>query len=152
MVTGNQRPDDLHPLQFRLRTALGVVTAVALFFSLVTWLKMPGWVAAGSAIFGLTIVIVWSSRRVGLYLGAIFLYLAMYGWLLVRFGWQSSGPTLWLIGSDDPYALDSLKEYEAALEGTKMQAEILDGLDHEQVFEAVERVAPLMAALRDGHG
>jgi hypothetical protein len=97
MGTSNQRPDDLHPYQFRLRTALGVVTAVALFFSVVTWLRMPGWVAAGSAIFGLTIVIVWSSRQVGLYLGAIFLYLAMYGWMVARFGWQSSGPSVWLI-------------------------------------------------------
>jgi pimeloyl-ACP methyl ester carboxylesterase len=55
-------------------------------------------------------------------------------------------PTLWLMGSEDRHAMDSLREYEGSLAGSQVQVHIVEGLDHEQVFEQIDRVFPTMLA------
>ncbi len=55
-------------------------------------------------------------------------------------------PTLWLIGSEDQHAMTSLKEYEESLKGSRIQAHIVEGLDHNQVFDQIDRVFPTMLA------
>ncbi len=77
---------------------------------------------------------------------------AMLGWVRAMLDWPAivpadfRCPTLWLIGSEDRYAMDSLKTYEAALKGSKVQVYVVEGLDHEQVFEEIDRVFPTMLA------
>ncbi len=77
---------------------------------------------------------------------------AMLGWVRAILDWPAVEPadfrcpTLWLIGSEDHDAMDSLKTYTANLEGSTMQVHILEGLDHEQVFDEIDRVFPIMLA------
>ncbi|MFC1879046.1 hypothetical protein ACFLZW_03955 [Chloroflexota bacterium] len=49
-------------------------------------------------------------------------------------------PTLWLAGSEDQPAMDSAKEFEGDLKGSKVQLHIVEGLNHLQVFEEIDRV------------
>jgi pimeloyl-ACP methyl ester carboxylesterase len=55
-------------------------------------------------------------------------------------------PTLWLIGSQDQQAVDSVREYEQSLEGSRVQLYIVEGLNHNQVFEEIDKVFPTMMA------
>ena len=55
-------------------------------------------------------------------------------------------PALWLVGSEDKHAMSSLKEYEGALAGSRVQAHIVEGFDHNQVFDEIDKVFPLMLA------
>lgn len=60
-------------------------------------------------------------------------------------------PALWLIGSQDLQAMASLKQYQSALKGSFVQAQILEGLNHEQVFDEIDAVFPiLLAFMRSG--
>jgi pimeloyl-ACP methyl ester carboxylesterase len=60
-------------------------------------------------------------------------------------------PTLWLVGSEDRYAMTSLKEYEESLKGSRVQVHIVEGLDHNQVFDEIDRVFPTMLAFTETH-
>lgn len=53
-------------------------------------------------------------------------------------------PALWLIGSENQGAVDSFKEYEDELTGSKVQARILEGMTHEQEFENIKQVLPII--------
>jgi len=55
-------------------------------------------------------------------------------------------PTLWLVGSEDEQTMDSAKEYEQSLKGSRVQLHIVEGLNHLQVFEKIDRVLPSMLA------
>ena len=55
-------------------------------------------------------------------------------------------PALWLIGSEDQLAMDSVRQYEQSLDGSSVQLHIVDGLTHEQVFEQIDDVFPTMLA------
>jgi pimeloyl-ACP methyl ester carboxylesterase len=55
-------------------------------------------------------------------------------------------PTLWLVGSEDQNALDSVREYESSLKGSRVQLQLVEGLNHEQVFEEIDRVFPTLLA------
>jgi pimeloyl-ACP methyl ester carboxylesterase len=74
------------------------------------------------------------------------------GWARAMLDWPSVEPgdfrcpMLWLMGSEDRYAMDSFREYEASLAGSQVQVHIVEGLDHAQVFEQIERVFPTMLA------
>lgn len=74
----------------------------------------------------------------------------MLGWVRAMLAWpvvepaDFHCPTLWLIGSEDPYAMVTYKEYEEALKGSKVQVHMIEGLDHDQVFDEIDRVFPLM--------
>jgi hypothetical protein len=51
-------------------------------------------------------------------------------------------PTLWLIGSENRGALESLRTYEAEIPGSTVTVRILAGLTHDQEFSNVEQVLP----------
>ena len=53
-------------------------------------------------------------------------------------------PTLWLIGSENPGALESLKAYEAEIPGSTVNVRILEGLTHDQEFNNIEQVLPVV--------
>ena len=42
--------------------------------------------------------------------------------------------------------MESLQEYQASLMGSRVQAHIVEGLNHEQVFEEIDRVFPILLA------
>jgi pimeloyl-ACP methyl ester carboxylesterase len=76
----------------------------------------------------------------------------MLGWVRAMLDWGSVEPkdfrcpTLWLVGTEDPHAMASVKEYEQVLNGSMVQVNILDGLTHEQVFDDIDRVLPMMVS------
>lgn len=53
-------------------------------------------------------------------------------------------PTLWLIGSENDKALESFKEYEEEIPESNVQVCIIEGLNHEQEFNTIEQVLPLI--------
>ncbi len=59
---------------------------------------------------------------------------------------DSRCPTLWLTGSEDRLAMDSVREYEPSLKGSSVQLHIVEGLNHEQVFEEIDKVFATMLA------
>jgi pimeloyl-ACP methyl ester carboxylesterase len=77
---------------------------------------------------------------------------SMLGWVRAMLDWPAVEPahfccpTLWLIGSEDPHAMDSLRQYRQALRGSKVQVHLADGLDHDQVFDEIDEVFPTMLA------
>jgi len=77
---------------------------------------------------------------------------AMLGWVTEMLDWGSVEPadfrcpTLWLVGSEDRRAMASVRQYEEALKGSRVQVSILEGLNHEQVFDEIDRVLPIMLA------
>lgn len=77
---------------------------------------------------------------------------AMLGWVEAILDWPSIEPadfrcpTLWLVGSEDPHAVVTMKEFEKSMAGTWFQVLIVDGLDHNQVFDDIDRVFPIMLA------
>lgn len=76
--------------------------------------------------------------------------LAMLGWGRAMLDWPAVEPNdihcpiLWLIGSEDHRAMANYRKYQDTLEGTLIQAHILEGLSHEQVFDEIDRVLPIM--------
>jgi pimeloyl-ACP methyl ester carboxylesterase len=77
---------------------------------------------------------------------------AMLGWVRAMLDWPAIEPadfrcpTLWVIGSEDRYAMASHREYKSSLEGSMVQVHIVEGLDHEQAFAEINRVFPTMLA------
>lgn len=77
---------------------------------------------------------------------------AMLGWVQAMLDWPSVEPadflcpTLWLVGSQDQIAIESVREYKIALKGSQVQVQIIEGLDHEQIFEQIDAVFPAMLA------
>ena len=53
-------------------------------------------------------------------------------------------PTLWLIGSENEKAMESFKEYEQEIPGSNVQVHIIKGLNHEQEFNDIEQVLPVI--------
>lgn len=76
----------------------------------------------------------------------------MLGWVRAMLDWPAIEPadfrcpTLWLAGSEDEHATASIKKYERELQGSKVQLEIIEGLDHEGLFDEIDRVLPTMLA------
>jgi pimeloyl-ACP methyl ester carboxylesterase len=61
-------------------------------------------------------------------------------------------PTLWLAGSRNNAAISGIREYEPKLKGSKVQAQIIQELDHMQELTEVDKVLPLMLAFtRQSH-
>jgi len=75
---------------------------------------------------------------------------SMLGWVRAMLDWPSVEPrdfrcpTLWLIGSEDQHAVDSLRTYEQSIEGSLVQVRVVKGLDHDTAFDEIDRVYPLM--------
>lgn len=53
-------------------------------------------------------------------------------------------PALWLVGSEDQQAINSVREYKHALKGSRVKLHIVEGLNHLQVFEQIDTVLPAM--------
>jgi pimeloyl-ACP methyl ester carboxylesterase len=51
-------------------------------------------------------------------------------------------PTLWIVGSRNEYANTSAALYRDTLKGTKVELEVVEGLDHPQEFDQIDRVFP----------
>jgi pimeloyl-ACP methyl ester carboxylesterase len=79
---------------------------------------------------------------------------------LARFGamleWETieppdlSCPTLWLVGSKNDSAMASIREYEEEVKSSKVQVEVIEGLNHIEEFNEIERSLPLMLAFTTG--
>ena len=60
-------------------------------------------------------------------------------------------PTLWLIGSENPGALESLRKYEKEIPNSKVSVRVIKGLTHEQEFNNIEQVLPvILEFVREG--
>ena len=76
----------------------------------------------------------------------------MLGWVRAMLDWPSIEPehfrcpTLWLIGSEDQHAMESLREYRSVLHRSRVNVHIVQGLDHDQVFDEIDQVLPAMLA------
>ena len=76
----------------------------------------------------------------------------MLGWGRAMLDWppvepaEFLCPVLWLVGSEDSTAMDSVREYQPSLAASSVQLQIVDGLNHFQVFKEIDRVLPLMLA------
>jgi pimeloyl-ACP methyl ester carboxylesterase len=55
-------------------------------------------------------------------------------------------PTLWLVGLEDTWAMASVRNYEQALKGSKIQCHIIEGLNHGNVFREIDKVFATMLA------
>ena len=55
-------------------------------------------------------------------------------------------PTLWLVGSEDRWAMVGVRKYEQSLKASRVQLHIVEGLNHGQVFDEIDRVFPAMLA------
>ena len=53
-------------------------------------------------------------------------------------------PVLWIVGSEDRLAMESYREFEQSLEGSRVRGHIVEGLDHVQVFEKIDMVFDTM--------
>jgi pimeloyl-ACP methyl ester carboxylesterase len=60
-------------------------------------------------------------------------------------------PTLWLVGSANVGAMESVAEYRDRLKGTRVTLEVVDGLNHPQELEATDRVLPRELAFTKAH-
>ena len=80
---------------------------------------------------------------------------AMLGWVRAMLDWPAVEPadfrcpTLWLVGSDDPHAMASVREYQESLKASRVQLQIFQDLDHEGVFDEIDRVFPIMLAFTE---
>ena len=77
---------------------------------------------------------------------------AMLGWVRAMLDWPEVAPpdfrcpTLYLVGSEDQPAVQSLAEYKATIPGSLLQVQVVEGLDHDQLFDDIARVFPLLSA------
>jgi len=76
----------------------------------------------------------------------------MLGWVRAMLDWPAVEPadfpcpTLWLVGSEDQHVMASVRQYEESLKHSNVRVHVLDGLDHEQVFDEIDVVFPIMLA------
>ena len=77
---------------------------------------------------------------------------AMMAWGQAMLNWPAVEPAdfhcpvLWLVGSKDPVAMITVREYEQSLKASRVQLHIVEGLDHGQVFDEIDRVFTTMLA------
>ena len=55
---------------------------------------------------------------------------------------EMRSPTLWLVGSRNDFAMESVVAYRDKLSGTRVTVEVIDGITHPQELEAIDRVFP----------
>jgi len=77
---------------------------------------------------------------------------AMMAWGQAMLNWPVVEPTdfrcpaLWLVGSEDRVAMITVREYKQSLKTSKVQLHIVEGLNHGQVFDEIDRVFATMLA------
>lgn len=64
---------------------------------------------------------------------------------------RATCPTLWLVGSNNVGAMESVREYRDKLTGTRVTLEVIDGLNHAQELEMIDRVFPQEVAFTKMH-
>jgi len=75
---------------------------------------------------------------------------AAVAWLLAMLDWPDNMPadvqcpTLWVVGSNNNFAMASVAEHREALARSLVQVHIIDGLNHEQEFSEIEVVLPAL--------
>jgi len=75
---------------------------------------------------------------------------AVLAWSSAMLDWETVTPadlrcpTLWLIGSENQNAMESYRKYEVEIPGSNVQPRILDGMTHEQEFNEIDRVLPMI--------
>ncbi len=83
---------------------------------------------------------------------------AMLGWVPAMLDWPTVEPVefrcpaLWLLGSEDQEAMSTFETYKGRLNGSKVQVQVLEGLSHEGVFEAVDQVFDRMLTFTSSCG
>jgi predicted alpha/beta-fold hydrolase len=60
-------------------------------------------------------------------------------------------PTLWIVGSRNEGAIDEASKYRDRLAGTKVTLEVIDGLNHPQEFDQIDRVFPSEVTFTKAH-
>ena len=71
-------------------------------------------------------------------------------WLLAMLDWPDNlptdvpCPTLWVVGSNNPFAMSSVDEHRVALANSTVRVQIIDGLNHEQEFSEIDVVLPIL--------
>ncbi len=55
-------------------------------------------------------------------------------------------PVLWLVGSEDKPAMESATEYRQCLKDTSVKLHIVEGLNHGEVFDEIDRVFETMVS------
>jgi pimeloyl-ACP methyl ester carboxylesterase len=53
-------------------------------------------------------------------------------------------PTLWIAGAYDEHAMDSILKREESLKDSMVQVHVVDGLDHNQLSDTIDKVLPIM--------
>ena len=77
---------------------------------------------------------------------------AMMAWGQAMLDWPTVEPddfhcpVLWLVGSKDRVAMITVREYEQSLKASKVQLHIVEGLNHGQVFDEIDKVFATMLA------
>jgi len=75
---------------------------------------------------------------------------AMMGWVQAMLDWPEVAPsdfrcpTLFLVGSEDMHAIESLKSYETSIPESLLQFQVIKGVDHDELFEAVDKILPIL--------
>jgi pimeloyl-ACP methyl ester carboxylesterase len=71
-------------------------------------------------------------------------------WLSAILDWRSVQPgevrcpTLWLIGSRNDPSMTGAREYKEKLKDSKVQVQVVEGLNHDQEFTKIDKVLPVM--------
>ena len=71
-------------------------------------------------------------------------------WLTAMLEWSAVDPedlrcrALWLVGSSNEYAMQSVRQYESRLPGSPVTLTIVPGLTHEQELLHIDEVLPLL--------
>jgi pimeloyl-ACP methyl ester carboxylesterase len=60
-------------------------------------------------------------------------------------------PTLWVVGTNNENAFSSAEAYKPRLRGTPVTLEVIDGLNHPQEFDEIDRVFAIEAAFTRKH-
>jgi dienelactone hydrolase len=60
-------------------------------------------------------------------------------------------PTMWVVGTRNENAFKSAGAYKSRLPGTRVSLEIVEGIDHSQEFELIDRVFPREVAFTRTH-
>jgi pimeloyl-ACP methyl ester carboxylesterase len=55
-------------------------------------------------------------------------------------------PALWLVGSEDRFAMVTVREHEQSLPGSNVQLHVVEGLNHGQVFSEIDQVFAVILA------
>jgi pimeloyl-ACP methyl ester carboxylesterase len=93
--------------------------------------------------------------NIGRYLAAQSPRVASFIMMGVSFGLGASGDFRrfivdfrdhWLAGSRNDRAMAGIRKYETALKGSKVQVQIVEGLDHAQELTLMDKVLPVMLA------